>query len=78
MVEAGFHVPLARLATEATSGGFGQVMYHAFGFRHSIAASVEAFYLAANGQAGWGAMPAEFVVPSVIGNALGGCCWWHC
>jgi formate/nitrite transporter FocA (FNT family) len=44
----------------------------AFHFRHSIVGSVEAFYLAAGGHAGWGAVLAEFVVPSVLGNAIGG------
>jgi formate-nitrite transporter family protein len=108
MVDPGLHSPLAALATEAVSGGFGQVMYsgvfagwlialltwllasthytgaqialiwlctfpiHALGFRHSIAGSVEAFYLAAGGQAGWGPVLGEFVVPSVLGNAVGG------
>jgi formate-nitrite transporter family protein len=41
-------------------------------FRHSIAGSVEAFYRAASGHAGWGAMLWEFVLPSVLGNAIGG------
>jgi formate-nitrite transporter family protein len=41
-------------------------------FRHSIAGSVEAFYRAAVGGASWGSMLGEFVVPSVIGNAIGG------
>jgi formate-nitrite transporter family protein len=41
-------------------------------FRHSIAGSVEAFYRAASGGAGWGHMLGGFVVPSVIGNAIGG------
>jgi formate-nitrite transporter family protein len=41
-------------------------------FRHSIAGSVEAFYLAATGQASWGAVLGNFVVPSVLGNAIGG------
>jgi formate/nitrite transporter FocA (FNT family) len=45
---------------------------HALGFRHSIAGSVEAFYLAGQGLAPWGTMLGEFVVPSVIGNAIGG------
>lgn len=99
---------LDRLAGEATSGGFGHVVYagifagwliallawllastqstaaqiafiwlctapiHALSFRHSIAGSVEAFYLASGGQASWGAMLGEFVTPSVIGNAIGG------
>lgn len=41
-------------------------------FRHSIAGSVEAFFRAASGGAGWGEMLGQFVVPSVIGNAIGG------
>jgi formate/nitrite transporter FocA (FNT family) len=41
-------------------------------FRHSIAGSVEAFYRAASGGAGWGEMLGGFVVPAVIGNAIGG------
>jgi formate/nitrite transporter FocA (FNT family) len=41
-------------------------------FRHSIAGSVEAFYLAARDQAGWLSMVGDFVLPSVLGNAIGG------
>jgi len=41
-------------------------------FRHSIAGSVEAFYLAAVGGATWGAMIMDFVIPVILGNALGG------
>ena len=41
-------------------------------FRHSIAGSVEAFYLAAVGGAAWSAMLLDFVVPVILGNALGG------
>ena len=41
-------------------------------FRHSIAGSVEAFYRAAAGDASWGPMLGSFVIPSVIGNAIGG------
>jgi formate/nitrite transporter FocA (FNT family) len=44
----------------------------AFHFRHSIAGSIEAFYRAASGQAGWGTMLGNFVVPAVLGNAIGG------
>ena len=44
----------------------------ALGFRHSIAGSVEAFYTAAVGKASWGSMLGEFVVPSVLGNVIGG------
>jgi formate/nitrite transporter FocA (FNT family) len=41
-------------------------------FRHSIAGSVEAFYAAAAGQAGWMDVIRGFVVPAVLGNAIGG------
>jgi formate/nitrite transporter FocA (FNT family) len=44
----------------------------AFQFRHSIAGSVEAFYRAAGGHASWGSMLGNFVVPSILGNAIGG------
>ena len=45
---------------------------HALGFKHSIAGSIEAFYLSAAGQTDWGTMLKEFVAPSVLGNAIGG------
>jgi formate/nitrite transporter FocA (FNT family) len=41
-------------------------------FRHSIAGAVEAFYRAWAGDATWGAMLGQFVVPAVIGNTIGG------
>lgn len=44
----------------------------AFGFRHSIAGAVEAFYLASRGEATWMEMLNGFVVPAVLGNAVGG------
>lgn len=44
----------------------------ALGFPHSIAGAVEAFYLAAAGQSSWGAMIREFILPAVLGNAVGG------
>jgi formate/nitrite transporter FocA (FNT family) len=44
----------------------------AFEFRHSIAGAVEAFYRAFAGTAGWGDMLGSFVVPAVLGNAVGG------
>lgn len=44
----------------------------AFGFRHSIAGAVEAFYLALVGAASWGAMIGGFLVPAIIGNVIGG------
>jgi formate/nitrite transporter FocA (FNT family) len=108
VVEPTLRPALDRLAAEATSGGFGRVLYagvfagwlmallawllgstrstgaqialiwlctfpiSALHFRHSIAGSVEAFYLAAGGQATWGGMLGDFVAPSVLGNAIGG------
>jgi formate/nitrite transporter FocA (FNT family) len=44
----------------------------AFGFKHSIAGSSEAFYRAAIGDAGWGSMLWQFEVPALIGNIIGG------
>ena len=44
----------------------------AFGFRHSIAGSVEAFWLSARGAAEWGTVTAEFIVPALLGNIVGG------
>lgn len=44
----------------------------AFGFRHSIAGAVEAIYRAARGDADWLAMGGEFILPAVLGNAVGG------
>lgn len=44
----------------------------AFGFRHSIAGAVEAFYLALTGAASWGSMIGAFLIPAIIGNIIGG------
>ena len=44
----------------------------ALGFRHSVAGSIEAFYRAARGDATWGAMTGEFIVPAILGNVVGG------
>jgi formate/nitrite transporter FocA (FNT family) len=44
----------------------------AFHFRHSIAGSVEAFYRVTVGNAGWGEMVGGFVIPALLGNAIGG------
>jgi formate/nitrite transporter FocA (FNT family) len=41
-------------------------------FRHSIVGSVEAFYRVNSGSAGLGEMLGAFLVPAVIGNAIGG------
>jgi formate/nitrite transporter FocA (FNT family) len=43
-----------------------------FGFRHSIAGAVEAFYRAFSGDASWSAMLGSFLVPAVLGNIVGG------
>jgi formate-nitrite transporter family protein len=59
----GAHIVLTWLATAPIA---------AFSFRHSIAGSVEAFYLTAVGEASLGRMVGEFVIPAVLGNALGG------
>jgi len=108
VVQPELHPSMLKIATEVSSGGFGQVLYagvfagwliallswllasthstpaqivliwlctapiSALHFRHSIAGSVEAFYRAASGGASWGSMLGQFVVPSVIGNAIGG------
>lgn len=44
----------------------------AFHFRHSIAGSVEAFFRAITGGATWGSMLGDYVVPALLGNAVGG------
>lgn len=44
----------------------------AFEFRHSIAGAVEACYRAFSGTASWGDMIGGFIVPAVLGNAVGG------
>ncbi|HEX5477189.1 MAG TPA: formate/nitrite transporter family protein, partial [Burkholderiales bacterium] len=42
------------------------------GFTHIVAGSVEAFMLVVNGHLGLGAMIADFTVPVLIGNVVGG------
>ena len=44
----------------------------AFGFRHSIAGAVEAFYRAAVGDAPWLRMIFSFEIPAILGNIVGG------
>jgi formate/nitrite transporter FocA (FNT family) len=44
----------------------------AFGFRHSIAGAVEAFYRAAVGDAPWTQMIFTFEIPAILGNIVGG------
>ena len=59
----GTQIALVWLCTAAIS---------AFEFRHSIAGAVEAFYRVFAGTAGWSEMVGGFIVPAVLGNALGG------
>jgi formate/nitrite transporter FocA (FNT family) len=42
------------------------------GFMHIVAGSVEAFLLALNGDLGWWSMLADFFLPVLIGNIVGG------
>jgi formate/nitrite transporter FocA (FNT family) len=44
----------------------------AFGFKHSIAGAVEAFYRATLGDATWSQMIFTFEVPAILGNVVGG------
>lgn len=44
----------------------------AAGFMHIIAGSVEAFFLALNGAAGWDFVFGGFIVPVLFGNIIGG------
>jgi formate/nitrite transporter FocA (FNT family) len=41
-------------------------------FSHVIAGAVEAMFVAAAGRAGWGEVVMGFIVPSLIGNIIGG------
>ncbi|HEX3866696.1 MAG TPA: formate/nitrite transporter family protein [Gemmatimonadaceae bacterium] len=43
-----------------------------FGFRHSIFGSVEAFYRVVDGSARLWAVAGSFILPAIIGNAIGG------
>ncbi len=43
-----------------------------FGFRHIVAGSVEAFLLVLNGELTFGTMFADFTVPVLLGNIIGG------
>jgi len=44
----------------------------ALDFRHSIAGSVEAWYAAAHGSASWWSALGAVIIPSVVGNVIGG------
>lgn len=76
----GWLIALMAWLVSSTRGTGAQVLYiwlttapiAAFGFRHSIAGGVEAFYRAAMGGATWPAMVSEFLIPALIGNIIGG------
>ena len=44
----------------------------ALNFRHSIAGAVEAFYRASMGGATWASMIVDFLLPTLVGNVIGG------
>lgn len=77
---AGWLIALTAWLVAATERTLAQIVLiwltiapiSAFGFRHSIAGSVEAFYLAAVGGTGWGSALGGFVAPAVLGNIVGG------
>ena len=79
-VFAGWLVALMAWLVASTHSTFAQVALiwlttapiAAFGFRHSIAGAVEAFYRAFAGEASWGTMLGEFLAPALIGNIVGG------
>jgi formate/nitrite transporter FocA (FNT family) len=76
---AGWLIALTAWLVAATSQTSAQMLLiwlttapiAALGFRHSIAGSVEVFFVAASGQATWAAA-AMFILPAVIGNVVGG------
>lgn len=77
---AGWLIALTAWLVQATERTLAQIVLiwlttapiSAFGFRHSVAGAVEAFYLAAEAGTGWGHILAGFVVPAVFGNIVGG------
>lgn len=79
-VFGGWLIALMAWLVSSTHSAWTQVVYvwlttapiSAFGFRHSIAGAVEAFYRAAAGTAAWGDMVVHFFIPAVLGNVVGG------
>jgi len=79
-VFAGWLVALMAWLVASTHSTFAQVALiwlstapiAAFGFRHSIAGAVEAFYRAFAGDASWGRMLGGFLAPALLGNIIGG------
>ncbi len=79
-VFAGWLIALLTWLLASTHSTIAQIVFiwlctfpiHALHFRHSIAGAVEAFYRVGLGDAGWDQMLGGFVLPAVIGNAIGG------
>jgi formate/nitrite transporter FocA (FNT family) len=77
---AGWLIALAAWLISTTQDRLAQIVLlwlttapiSAFGFRHAIAGSVDAFYQAARGTVPRGQMLGGFVVPAVLGNIVGG------
>jgi formate/nitrite transporter FocA (FNT family) len=67
-VIASTHETLAQIVLIwLTTGPIG-----AFGFKHSIAGAVEAFFRVWNGDMGFGRMLVSFEIPALVGNIVGG------
>jgi formate/nitrite transporter FocA (FNT family) len=77
---AGWLIALMAWLIAATRSAVGQIIFvwlttapiAAFGFKHSIAGAVDAFYRATIGDAPWSAMLFGFEVPAILGNVIGG------
>jgi formate-nitrite transporter family protein len=77
---AGWLIALTAWLVSATSQTGAQIFLiwlttapiAALNFRHSIAGAVEVFFVAASGQASWGAAAGGFILPAVLGNIVGG------
>jgi formate/nitrite transporter FocA (FNT family) len=76
----GWLVALMAWLVSSTRASGAQIVYiwlttapiAALGFRHSIAGAAEAFYRAVVGTATWEAMIAQFLIPAILGNIVGG------
>jgi formate-nitrite transporter family protein len=77
---AGWLIALMAWLIAATHSAVGQVIFvflttapiAAFGFKHSIAGAIDAFYRATVGDAPWSTMLVGFEVPTILGNIVGG------
>jgi formate/nitrite transporter FocA (FNT family) len=77
---AGWLIALMAWLVAATHSTVAQLLFiwittapiAALGFRHSVAGSVEALYLATRGETGWLEAIGGFIVPAVLGNVAGG------